>query len=133
MSRDALRKQWIKALRSGEYTQTKNCLKNDRGFCALGVLCDIVSKRDNVSWKEVSSGTGSYYEFEGEDLILPRKLMKEVGLRLTEDDAVSELNDAEGKTFSEIADIIEQDKLSEYWDSMVAETEKNLSKKTAIQ
>jgi len=36
---------WVKALRSGKYTQTKHKLKKDDKFCCLGVLCDI-SKLD---------------------------------------------------------------------------------------
>lgn len=39
-----IKTKWIEALRSGEYVQTKNALKNQNGFCCLGVLCDIYAK-----------------------------------------------------------------------------------------
>lgn len=32
-------KKWIKALRSGEYAQTKGALQDNEGFCCLGVAC----------------------------------------------------------------------------------------------
>lgn len=33
--------KWIKELRNGKYNQTKYQLKDDNGYCCLGVLCDI--------------------------------------------------------------------------------------------
>lgn len=33
--------QWADALESGEYEQTKYCLRNGTGYCCLGVACDI--------------------------------------------------------------------------------------------
>lgn len=33
--------KWCKALRSGKYSQTKFSLQNDKGFCCLGVACDV--------------------------------------------------------------------------------------------
>ena len=38
-----VKKRWLKAIRSGEFSQCKGVLhsKNDGGFCCLGVLCDI--------------------------------------------------------------------------------------------
>lgn len=35
-----LRDRWIAALRSGNYKQTANVLKDDKGFCCLGVLLE---------------------------------------------------------------------------------------------
>jgi len=32
---------WVRALRSGEYSQTKGRLQNDSGHCCLGVACDV--------------------------------------------------------------------------------------------
>jgi hypothetical protein len=34
--------QWIDALRSGNFTQTTGALKNLKGHCCLGVLCEAV-------------------------------------------------------------------------------------------
>lgn len=36
--------QWVAALRSGEYTQAAGALRNSKGFCCLGVLCDLHHK-----------------------------------------------------------------------------------------
>ena len=33
--------QWIKALRSGEYEQSKHALQDNKGYCCLGVACKI--------------------------------------------------------------------------------------------
>jgi len=32
---------WVRALRSGEYSQTKGRLQDDSGHCCLGVACDV--------------------------------------------------------------------------------------------
>src|SRR5688572_23859842 len=39
------KKQWLTALRSGKYKQTKHYLRTDAGFCCLGVLCDVVKDK----------------------------------------------------------------------------------------
>lgn len=48
------KKRWLKALRSGEYSQTTGSLTDDEGaFCCLGVLCDIL--KDEVDDLEIDS------------------------------------------------------------------------------
>lgn len=37
-----LKDKWLTALRSGEYSQTSYSLRDENGFCCLGVLCDII-------------------------------------------------------------------------------------------
>ncbi len=34
-------KKWVKALRSGKYTQARGRLQREEGFCCLGVACKI--------------------------------------------------------------------------------------------
>ena len=48
---EEIKAKWVEALRSGKYTQARHALKGDRGFCCLGVLCDIsgVGKWDEYS------------------------------------------------------------------------------------
>lgn len=42
---------WVNALRSGEYKQTRERLKDHNGgFCCLGVLCDLYLKENNEDW-----------------------------------------------------------------------------------
>lgn len=36
--------KWIEALTSGEYSQTNGCLKDNAGYCCLGVLTDLYIK-----------------------------------------------------------------------------------------
>ena len=68
--------KWVKALRSGKYTQTKNNLCNDVGHCCLGVLCELYIKdtKDNIKSK---NGT-----FGGEDELLPPRVMTWAGMVL---------------------------------------------------
>lgn len=42
---------WVKALRSGDYSQTKECLHDSNGMCCLGVLCDIYAQ-GREGWAE---------------------------------------------------------------------------------
>jgi len=35
------RKQWVDALRSGQYTQNKHKLRTNDAYCCLGVACEI--------------------------------------------------------------------------------------------
>lgn len=44
-------KQWIKALRSGEYKQTKFSLQNSLGYCCLGVACKLFINEDEIVLK----------------------------------------------------------------------------------
>ncbi len=55
----ALKKQWVDALRSGDYLQAQETLKgrvyvdgqitDDVGYCCLGVLCDLRGAEFNVT------------------------------------------------------------------------------------
>jgi hypothetical protein len=48
-----VKKEWVAALRSGEYTQTKRALNTEEGMCCLGVLCDLhVKKGLGSQWVE---------------------------------------------------------------------------------
>lgn len=35
---------WLDALRSGDYRQTQNTLKDNDGYCCLGVLCHVAAE-----------------------------------------------------------------------------------------
>lgn len=45
---------WIKALRSGNYKQTESVLRKDDCFCALGVLCDVLTKDPSTGFHWLS-------------------------------------------------------------------------------
>jgi len=102
-------REWVKALRSGRYTQTTGQLaKPDDGHCCLGVACRVV-KRLVPGLVKVSQFMG-LVEFNGHDSELPLEVRDVLGLQDSagrfNGEALAYLNDR-GKTFEEIADVIE--------------------------
>jgi len=96
-----LKAKWVKALRSGNYPQTTNALRDEHGYCCLGVLCDV---SDYGGW--VLEGgymvDGTYMEAElgaaGRHIFgVPDKV----------ETMLIQMNDG-GKTFKQIADYIEK-------------------------
>lgn len=49
----AIKRRWLKALRSGKYKQGTGSLRDGDGFCCLGVLCDVVKndKALKLNWE----------------------------------------------------------------------------------
>jgi len=70
--------KWVKALRSGEYTQTQTKLCDNEGHCCLGVLCELYIKdtKRNIKGK----GRYSFATFDGETELLPSCVMKWAGM-----------------------------------------------------
>lgn len=125
-----IKAQWIAALRSGEYTQTKGYLHRTEadgdtpaGYCCLGVLCDIAEKAEVVTGEIIDSGYHGapkrlrYYD--GDAQTLPGNVVEWSGMR-NENPAVNvhtnvrvtfetlaALNDAHDYTFAQLADLIE--------------------------
>jgi len=101
----ANRKLWVEALRSGKYKRTTQKLRSlNDGFCCLGVLADLAG----CEWKKEED----FYSADGAFGSAPAKAREFVGLTAylgcyTYGD-LSDLNDS-GKTFAEIADIIESE------------------------
>jgi len=112
-----VKEKWLKALRSGEYKQTKGQLKDEKGYCCLGVLCELhrkTVKQKGCKWNLYNSylGTGS---------ILPEKVMKWAGME-TESGRLPkrierkskyahnliDLNDTLNFSFKQIAQVIEK-------------------------
>lgn len=81
-----IKKRWLKALRSGEYKQGKKALKTKKGFCCLGVLCDIYSKtkegrKNKAAWKDEGEGEFVFTATETEDMYtLPLIVQRWAGL-----------------------------------------------------
>lgn len=82
---------WLKALRSGEYTQGRGHLRKDGCFCAIGVLAETGT----------FARPGEYF-FRGEGTYA------ELGLHASEGQIIVYLNDKKRKSFSEIAGWIEE-------------------------
>jgi hypothetical protein len=105
-------KEWVSALRSGEYKQGVNALRVNDKFCCLGVLCNLhAQSHPKIAKKQLDP---EYYL--GEDKILPESVKDWAGMKSTDGcfysddgptDTLVELND-DGATFDEIANIIEK-------------------------
>lgn len=109
-----IKKLWLKALRSGDYEQTKGTLRSNVGFCCLGVLCNLAEREGIVTSNLVDAGaSGSYYTY-GEresDSVLPievRNWAKTEDDPMIDGESLSEWNDAKGYDFKQIADLIEK-------------------------
>jgi hypothetical protein len=133
MMNQEVKKKWLDALRSGEYTQTKDSLCDNRGFCCLGVLCDLHAKDTNGQWKPLDPAIDGERSYCGNHDLLPKEVVSWAGLTETELDtpfgnrdyynvdvtytdeegdehatSLSDLND-NGWSFNMIADLIEKD------------------------
>lgn len=103
----------VAALRSGEYKQDRGYLRTKRGYCCLGVACDLYSKiPGNPAW-EVEMGLYSYDSHVG---VLPYDVADhfgmpcELGFIIGGVVTLADMNDG-GASFAEIADAIERDVL----------------------
>lgn len=99
-----IKTKWIEALRSGEYKQGKDILKNENGaYCCLGVLqmCvqgEVEMERDGVPAAMLSRDFCKILDPEFDTDTFVPKLAHEL----------ADLND-EGKTFEYLADFIEKE------------------------
>lgn len=120
------KKQWVAALRSGEYKQGSGKLRqqavDDNGdytaakqeFCCLGVLCDLVEPNQ---WMQKEHSWANGRSGNPDDTGMPRDgLQKKLGLDKpasrsngsnTIAEKLAQLND-DGHTFEEIANWIEE-------------------------
>jgi hypothetical protein len=100
--------QWVNALRSGKFKQTKNKLHSPalNSYCCLGVLCEIAAK------KGICKKQGKYFDFC--DQTLPTKVLEWSGIKSHEGAynynnlSLIELNDLAKQNFGQIANIIER-------------------------
>lgn len=93
--------KWLEALRSGRYAQARESLRNSDGFCCLGVLCDATNPN---GW------SGQAWSYKGSTMwetSLPVNFMNEINLAGEMEDNLINMNDRQGKSFSQIADWIE--------------------------
>ena len=52
-----IKKKWVEALTSGEFKQTKKHLRDTKGHCCLGVLCEVYRKETGKGeWREAAGG-----------------------------------------------------------------------------
>jgi hypothetical protein len=110
--RKELRAKWVAALRSGEYQQGSERLHRDGRFCCLGVACDILAKRGHCRWENIGNSLRAWVDKSASIFWMPDRAAELFGLRDTSGayagGTLVGLNDC-GKTFAEIADIIESE------------------------
>lgn len=114
-----IKKEWVAALRSGDYKQGKGALRRDDTYCCFGVLCElavaagvadrIVSKR-LYSYGPAGTFPGNYVGAWAAGF-LPSVVSKWAGLGdvgdvVVDGNSLADLND-NGATFQDIANIIE--------------------------
>lgn len=99
--------RWIKALRSGLYPKTSGALKNDVGFCALGVLCEI----SKIAEWEPEPNTKKF-QYLGQIHYLPKQVAEWAGMTFSEASKVNAYlityNDKQRKDFNDLADLLEK-------------------------
>lgn len=97
-----LKQIWVNALRSGNYTQGKRALRtaNDE-YCCLGVLCDLV---DSSQW--VLQEDSKFYAWDRDIALPPVSWVSD--MLDSKMFVLANLNDDQQKSFSEIADWIEE-------------------------
>lgn len=100
-----LREKWVAALRSGEYKQGKGLLRHADEYCCLGVLCAVagleyVQAQDERVVGYFLADWGRKYTTALPSVLFPALGWARISSLVT-------MNDAQNKTFSEIADYIE--------------------------
>lgn len=86
------KKRWVKALRSGEYKQTRSALYDGTGYCCLGVYQKVTGCRNQEGTKAL----------EDHNFISKGHISEYV------QDIFASLNDREGATFKQIASLVEK-------------------------
>ncbi len=119
---------WVKALRSGEYSQASQALVKNiidgEGYCCLGVLCDVLPEYSRDGYAFMSDGqtyraeprADTFTSLGFKKAITRSRLTGPAGKCLSEmvcgeilsiENVFISLNDSFGCTFNEIADFIE--------------------------
>lgn len=77
-----IKERWIQKLESDRYDQTTGELRNDDGFCCLGILCEvavedgILTRAEEVGYTAPDRNGGEYVE----NSVLPRVVVEWAGL-----------------------------------------------------
>lgn len=120
MTPEEARKEWVKDLRSGKFTQTTGSLFRDGGRCCLGVACATYERvtGDKILTSRKNED-GDHIFKDGNDFeagILPRVVKDWLGLASPSGEyrdernhfqCLTEDNDERGFTFNDIADLVE--------------------------
>ena len=114
-----IKAKWIEALKSGKYKQTKGTLKDEHGYCCLGVLCEIFREETGKGEFVPTLKNSNNKRFQADDIIEegvpPSPVIKwaemennNPSITLDEKPKLLAVANDNGSTFLELADIIEQ-------------------------
>lgn len=108
-----IKERWVTALRSGKYQQGRGTLKNEHEhFCCLGVLCDLHANETHHTWSQsIVPGNfvyGRAVHFLPVEVQVWSGLASSVGRYGDNDDDTLMFENDSGRSFSEIANIIEE-------------------------
>lgn len=99
---EQLKKQWVEALRSGEFSQTTGRLRDNEGYCCLGVLCALVADQTG-DWDD------TYYTSNGQEYYPSGKVLELAEIPWADPDLAGSVY---GMTISEV---LEQPELIPFW------------------
>ena len=92
--------RWVTALESGDYKQTRGRLRDDNGFCCIGVACDVLGLGKWVS----CGGWWMYTDGRREERYgLLGIVRKRLSITCSAENMLPCMNDDDGATFAEIA------------------------------
>lgn len=89
----ALKAKWVEALDSGKYPQAVGLLRsaNGRGFCCLGVLCDVMG----AEWEREGAFLDGDRLDEEDEFLLTKETLRRVGLDQKTQARLAAMNDEE--------------------------------------
>lgn len=110
MTTEELQREWIAALRSGDYVQGNGFLCKDGKFCCLGVGAAVLEQHGLAFSSTWDHGHSTLYESKKEEGFGASYLNQELAelLGIKHQKGLSTLNDNCGYTFDQIADVLEE-------------------------
>jgi len=118
----SLLNKWVKALRSGNYRQSTGYLRSEdeKGYkyCCLGALCDITDSNrwtENGFWGDKNNCLNNCLNDVNPlyDILGPDGSIKDINIGTRSYCWLTNINDHAGLSFSDIADIIEDQFIKE--------------------
>lgn len=100
------RKEWVSALRSNEFRQGVYYLYHDGHYCALGVGCELMSRKGLID--KIATSINNITLYSGCIAFPPKIFMDYYGIDNTISVELTSMNDKEILTFRDIANTIER-------------------------
>lgn len=106
---EVAKEKWIEALRSGRYTQGKNCLMDtDKAYCCLGVLVRVFEEHYGLKFDQKITPANSVEFGSCCSVAAPPEIVIDwIKLKPKHQTLLMNLNDKHGCSFAGIADVLE--------------------------